>query len=318
MALFVGVLLVVMTGSFTVGYTAGINDRYLFFIVPVLVVASAAMLVERRPATLAIAVAGLLTGGLIAASHLTQSGPSLVTPSPTFHLVLFGKTLKLASILGLKSLSMPLLVGVLVAAATIVLALARRRWPARAVGLALGAVLLLANVVQTGYTLHRISLTQAGVSPAFLAGRDWLDREVPGDAPIAAVLGTMFEPASTPGAWWDLDFWSKRLDRLYRLPGSAPDAQGFGGTLTLDQRTGRLSGLDDDRDLIVTTGEEKRFSLRGATAVAARNGFVVWQAPASVHGGLDARGPERHRRRRAWATTARCGCSATAILASGR
>jgi hypothetical protein len=135
-----------------------------------------------------------------------------------------------------------------------------------------------ANVLQTGYTVHSDALTQAGVSPAFLAGRDWMDREVPGDAPIGAVLGTMVEPSSTPAAWWDLTFWTKRLDRLYRLPGSAPDAQGFANVATLDQHTGRLSGFDD-RDLIMTTGEEKLFGLRGATAVGGRNGFVVWRAP---------------------------------------
>jgi hypothetical protein len=138
--------------------------------------------------------------------------------------------------------------------------------------------LLAANAAQAEYTLRSDALTQAGVSPAFLAGRDWLDRTVPGDAPMAAVLGTMFAPSSTPAVWWDLDFWSKRLDRLYSLPGAAPNGQGFAMPLTLDQRTGRLPELDD-RDLIVTTGEEKRFSLRSATAVVRRNGFVVWRAP---------------------------------------
>jgi hypothetical protein len=220
----------------------------------------------------------VLVGTLIAASDLTQKGPSLVAPSQTFHQVLFGRTQQLAGYLGRESLSMPLLVGAAVALATAAVALARRRWPARTVGLAVGAALLLANAVQTGYTLHSVGRTQAGVSPAFLAGRDWLDREVPGDAPIGAVVGTMFEPSSTPPAWWDLNFWSKRLDRLYRLPGAAADAQAFGTVISLDERTGRISGLDE-RELIVTTGEEKRFRLRGAEAVVAKNGFVVWRAP---------------------------------------
>jgi hypothetical protein len=273
-----GVLLVVMTGSFSVSYTAGFNDRYLFFLVPVLVVASAAMLVERRPAALPIAVAGVLSGVLVAVSHLAQSGPSLVTPSQTFHLVLSGRTEQLASALGLRSLSMPLLVGAAVGVAAVGLAFARRRWPARTAGLVAGAALLLANLVQTGYTLHRIAQTQSGVSPAFLAGRDWLDREAPGTAPIGAVLGTAVEPGITPAMWWDLDFWSKRLDRLYRMPGSPDDGQSFGTPVTVDEHTGRLSGLDD-RALILTTAAEKRFRLRGGRPVAARNGFVVWRAP---------------------------------------
>jgi hypothetical protein len=267
-----------MTGSFSVSYTAGFNDRYLFFLVPVLVVASAAMLVERRPAALPIAVAGVLSGVLVAVSHLAQSGPSLVTPSQTFHLVLSGRTEQLASALGLRSLSMPLLVGAAVGVAAVGLAFARRRWPARTVGLVAGAALLLANLVQTGYTLHRIAQTQSGVSPAFLAGRDWLDREAPGTAPIGAVLGTAVEPGITPAMWWDLDFWSKRLDRLYRMPGSPDDGQSFGTPVTVDEHTGRLSGLDD-RALILTTAAEKRFRLRGGRPVAARNGFVVWRAP---------------------------------------
>lgn len=277
-ALCVVALLVVATGSFTVGYTAGINDRYLFFVVPILVVATVAMLVERRPAPLALVVAGVLTGALIAASDLAQAGPSLVSPSQTFHQVLIGRTAELRNALGMGSLSMPLLVGALVALATAAVALARGRWHGRRLGLAVGGALLAANVVQTGYTLNSISVTQAGVSPEFLAARNWLDREAPGDAPIGAVVGTLFEPSTTPAAWWDLNFWSKRLDRLYRLPGAADDAQWFGGAMALDERTGRISGLDE-RDLIITTEEEKRFRLRGAQAVAGRYGFVVWRAP---------------------------------------
>jgi len=277
-ALTVGVLLVVTTGSFTVLYTSGITDRYLMFLVPVLVVASVAMLVDRRPATVAIAVAGLLTGALVVASDLAQDGPSLVTPSQTFFKVLDGRAAQLASAFGLRSLSMPLLVGGLIALAAVALAVARRRWPVRAFGLAVGAALLLANTVQTGYTLHSTAVTQAGASPDFIAGRNWLDRAAPGDQPVGAVLGTMIDPATTAAAWWDLDFWNKRIDRLYRLPGAAPDGQAFGSAVSLDPRSGRLSGLDD-RALIVTTAQEKRFSLRGAQAVASRNGFVVWRAP---------------------------------------
>jgi hypothetical protein len=278
-ALCVTVLLVVSSGSFTAVYTAGINDRYLVFVVPILVVAAVAMLVERRPATLVLVVAGVLTGALIATSDLAQSGASLVSPSQTFHQVLFGRTIEL----GLDPLLMPVLVGVPVALATVLLALARRRWPVRSLGLAVGAAVLLANVLQTGYTLHNAGLTQAGVSPEFLAGRDWIDRETPGDAPIGAVLGTAFEPGSTPPAWWDQNFWSKRLDRLYNLPGGPFHGQGFGGSpIALDERTGRLTGLDE-REFIVTTGEEKRFRLRGGETVAGRNGFLVWRAPRPYH-----------------------------------
>ena len=278
-ALCVAGLFVVSAGSFTAVYTAGINDRYLLFVVPILVVAGVAMLVERRPATVALVVAGVLTGTLIATSDMAQSGASLVSPSQTFHQVLYGRTIEL----GLDPLLMPLLVGVPVGLATILVALARRRWPVRPLGLAVGVALLFANILQTGYTLHNAGLTQAGVSPEFLAGRDWIDREVPGDAPIGAVLGTAFEPGSTPPSWWDQNFWSKRLDRLYNLPGAPPHGQGFGGLpIALDARTGRLSGLDE-RDYIVTTGEEKRFRLRGGETVAGRNGFLVWRAPHPYH-----------------------------------
>ncbi|HEX6026018.1 MAG TPA: hypothetical protein VFZ00_28765 [Solirubrobacter sp.] len=277
-ALCVGALLVVMTGSFTVLYTSGITDRYLFFIVPVLVVASVALLVERRPGTLAIAVAGVGTGAIIAASDLARDMPSLVTPSQTFFPVLSGRTADVASALGLDSLTMPALVGCLIAVAAIALGFARRRWPVRAFGLGVAAALLFANVVQTGYTLNRTADTQAGASEEFVAGRDWLDKAAPGDAPIGAVLGTMVDPATTPASWWDLVFWNKRLDRLYRMPGAAPDEQAFGSVASIDQRSGRLSGFDE-RELIVTTAEEKRFRLRGGRVIAERNGFVVWQAP---------------------------------------
>lgn len=273
----VSLVLIVVAGSFTVRYAPAINDRYLFFLVPVLMVGTMGLLFERRPATIALVVAAVIAGAVIAASDLAQSGPSLVSPSQIFHTVLDGRTSQVRAALGLGSLTAATLVAVLVVVATLALAIMRRRLPAPRLGLVCAVGVLAVGVAQTGYALDRLGATQAGVSQAFLDGRDWLDREAPGNAPIGLVLGTVFEPAVSPAVWWDVSFWSKRADRVWVLPRGDHHGQNFKREAAIDPMTGTIPALDE-RELLVLSVEERRFELRGQKAVAGRNGVMVVRA----------------------------------------
>ncbi len=278
----VSLVLIVVAGSFTVRYAPAINDRYLFFLVPVLMVATIGLLFERRPASIALVVAGVIAGAVIASSDLAQSGPSLVSPSQIFHTVLDGRTSQVRAALGLEALTAATLVALLVVVAAIALAILRRRPPPARLGLVCAVGLLAVGVAQTGYALDRLGATQAGVSQAFLDVRDWLDREAPGDAPIGLVLGTVFEPAVSPAVWWDVSFWSKRADRVWLLPRGNHHGQNFKREAVIDPLTGAIPALDE-RELLVLSVEERRFELRGQTTVGGRNGVVVVRAPRHYH-----------------------------------
>jgi hypothetical protein len=273
-ALSVGVVLTLAVGSFNARFAAGINDRYLCFLAPILVVAAMALLVERRPAVLPLCVGAALTTALFATAELSQAGPSLVAPIQTFMPVLNGRSYELGAAVGIDSLGAATTLAVAVAVACVLLAFARRRLPARPLGLAVGVALLAVVVAQTLYDLRRVEETQAGVSQEFLDSRGWLDRVEPRDEPIGLLLGPVGDVPTTAAVWWDTSFWSARADRVWAVPGTPGYEQGFRRGAEIDERTGRMAALDQRR-LIALSAGERRFGLRAAAPVGGFGGVKV-------------------------------------------
>jgi hypothetical protein len=224
-ALAAAAALTVAVGSFTARYTPqGINSRYLFYLAPLLFVGMVALAAERRPMTWATAAGAAIAGWVVFGSQLAQSGPSLVSPDQTFHTVLEGRTFQVGRAIGLPELSVPHLLGALALVALLGLALARRgalRGPATAAAVALVALFCVGETV---YSMDRIRETQAGVDPAFVEGRRWVDETLPPGERAQLILSTFGDPASAYGVWWDLAFWNDGVDRALTLP-SMPDLQ---------------------------------------------------------------------------------------------
>lgn len=273
------VTMVVVTASFSVRFTAGINDRYLFFIAPLLAIGAVALLFDRRPAPLPLAAGAAFAAAVLGTSVLQAAGPSLVSPTYAINTVLQGRGRQIADAVGLERLSAPDLLAAAVVAAVAALAIARLRRPGDPrVAIGVCTVLLLASLLGTRYALNAIKATQAGASQAFVDGRDWLDRAAPGDAPAGALLSLVGSDAVSTAAWWDLSFWNKRVDRVWQLPGTNLYSQGFARGASLDARTGRIAALDE-RELLVLGASDRRFALRGARTVAGSGPFVVVRAP---------------------------------------
>jgi hypothetical protein len=273
-ALSTGVVFALVSGSVNARYAAGINDRYLCFLAPILVVGAIALLMDRRPAVLPLCGGAALSAALLLAADLAQTGPSLVTPTQTFMPVLNGRAYELGDAVGIERLSASTALGVGLAVSVVLLALARLRLPGRALGLAVSIALVGVALAQTSYDLRRVQETQAGVSPAFLRSRGWLDRDVPGGEPIGIMLGEVFDAPSSAAVWWDTSFWSARADRVWTLPGAPIYDQGFARIAEIDERDGRIPALDE-RQLIALSAGEKRFGLQGAKPLAGFGGVQV-------------------------------------------
>jgi hypothetical protein len=286
-----GALLTVAVGSFTARYTPqGINSRYLFYLAPLLFVAMAALVGDRRPATVALGIGALAAGWVVYGSALAQTGPSLVAPDQTFHTVLAGRTYQIGRGLGIPHVSVPHLVAVVAVLLLVALAVARRSRFARAGGIvAIGAVVVFC-VAETGYSLRKIADTQKGVSQEFIDGRHWIDGVIPDGQRAQVILSTLGDPASAYGVWWDTSFWNSSVDRSMQLP-TTPDLQqpfpesfqiladgSFAGYAGGGAGTVSGPGLGDG-PWFVRAASDRTFGFRDAQVVAERFGIQVVKTP---------------------------------------
>ena len=270
--------MVVVASSASVRFGADISDRHLFYVVPLLTIGTVALLFDRRPATLALAVGGVLAATILATAALADAGPSVAAPTHALNTVVRGRGGQVIDALGLRGLAPADLLAVVTVAAVVALALARRRRPgARWIAIGACSALLLVCVLATRYTLGAIKATQAGASQETIEGREWLDRSAPGGADAGAVLSSIGDRATTAAAWWDLSFWNARIDRVWRLPGASTFSQRFTRVAPVDPRTGRIAALDE-RSLLVLGRSDRRFALRGARVVGGNGPFELVRA----------------------------------------
>lgn len=261
----------VIGGSFTVRYTAGINDRYFFYVVPLLYAgAAAAILRPRRRQLAALLVTGALTIWLIASASISQSGPSLVSPTMAWHTWLAERAAEVGT-------SMPHLVAVGTAIVLVGVVVAMRLLrPVVALGVVAGT-LLVWGVVQTAYTFDKVAATQRGVSPLFLSQRGWVDRALPKNGRAISILASLGDPVTTTATWWDTSYWNKSVDRVMTVGRGDSYSQGFYDALTVDRATGRVPALDRYQ-YVVRYVNDTRFGLRGSHTVAGFGGISVLTA----------------------------------------
>ena len=264
-------ILAVIGGSFTVRFTQGINDRYFFYVLPLLFLGAIAALDRpRRWFIPALAVTGTLSVWLIATAAITQMGPSLVSPSMAWHTWLTARAVEVGT-------TMPHLVAIATAILLAAIAVTARFVRPPLLVSVVGALLLVWGVAQTAYTFDKVAATQKGVSPAFLSQRGWIDRALPKNARAVAVLASLGDPAATTATWWDAAFWNKAMDRIMVMEGADPYSQGFPRPFEVDPETGRVPVLDRYQ-YVVRYANDTRFGLRGSETIAGLGGLLVLTA----------------------------------------
>jgi hypothetical protein len=273
------VLLALESASFDIRFGGRdvVRDRYVFYLAPLLLVGTAALLRERRRPWLApVAVAVVFA----ATVHWLELPPvqGLWVDSPTR--ILNDLIAEQAGSLGAHAFVAwtGLLVGV---CAVLALRFAPRSLVAPSVFVLLLAFSLFTTVRAIDHTLGSASPSGRGLSADPRVTLDWVDRVIPSGAE-AAIVPFPSAPSFAADAdlWWDTEFWNRKVSREY------VDAEGdFRYTpfptraLVPDWRTGVVHGTDHAPAYVVMAAQDPRYEL-----VADRVG---------VNYGLEILAPER-------------------------
>jgi hypothetical protein len=234
-----------------------IQDRYLFYLVPLLAVASAAWLVQRTHTGLrvvSLAAAACVFAGLVGFAAFDDPTIFWASPAGAFHPVL-------ATVAGWVDLSLAMFLRVVAVVLAALLAAAVWRVPSRAL---IGMTLAVAGfgAFEAGYVLDRYS-DPAMTRPPAGAARDWIDASVPARNSVALVPS----PRDNPVYWWEAEFWNKDVDRVLRVDSGQTFTPFPADDVSIDYATGALRGPQPS-DYLVVSPSETRFHVLEAAHVA--------------------------------------------------
>ena len=236
-----------------------VRDRYVFYLVPLLLVATAALLRgARRPWIAPVAV----TVFFAATVHWLPLPPvsGLWVDSPTRVL----NDLIARESGSLSSAGFVAWTGLL---AGICIVLALRFMSTRIAAPALFSLLLAFSLFTTAraidHTLGSASVSGRGMSADPRVVLDWVDRVVPGGANVA-MIPFPSKPSFVENAdlWWDTEFWNRSVSRAYVVGDGDFGYTPFPTrTLAPDWRTGTVPHTDDAPEYVLISERDPRFGL---------------------------------------------------------
>jgi hypothetical protein len=280
------IALTLETASFNLRFAVGgtLQDRYLFYIAPLLFVGMAACFLDSRRRWLGVAIAGAGFAWMTTVANWEPYGlPFFASPDYVFHSVLEGQSYNVGKVFGLHDLSPAVTVAVgtvLISGASA--AAIRRAAPAKALTVA-GVVVLSFCVVETAYVLHKVvDAIRSSSANTVLKGRDWIDESVSGGSHVGAVVSPInstpdgrpiwIYPGTTPAAWQDTEFWNKTLDRAFLYKNFGEYAPFYTGKLALGFDSGRV-GLTDSIDYLAVSSSDLRMRIAGTIVARGSGGF---------------------------------------------
>jgi hypothetical protein len=247
-----------------------IRDRYLFYLAPLLLLATAVCLFQER-----LPLAGIagMTVFFAVTAALADFNPvaGLWVDSPQS--VLNGAIHDSSG--GLPAGVFVGLCGAVLGVICLALALVPR--PAAVLGVTI-AVFCFGGAV-AGYAYHRLltSNTPLGVPVTGKPRvRDWIDRVVPAGEHVGVIAYPISRDwGQSAIQWWDAEFWNNRVQRAFVAPEGNWTYTPFPSTpLHLDFATGLIRGTDAAPRYVLGAPNDSRFGLAGSqTAVNA--GLVV-------------------------------------------
>jgi hypothetical protein len=221
------VALVITVARINVIFNNGVvQERYVMFVVPLLVVGLLAGLVETRRPAVALLLGAAVVAPLVATTdfHLIPSGFwFLVSPGMTsFFEVVAPRLGTVGRALGDPGASRFALAGIAIALGCLLLAAgiragARRRGPIAA---ATAAVVLVLCATTTVYSFQRVvygSPEYPGLGRADASDRDWVDRAVGRRTPVALLATQIGQVSDSRERWLTAEFWNRSLQAAYRL-----------------------------------------------------------------------------------------------------
>jgi len=205
--------------SFDLRFGSGlVRDRYLFYIVPLILVGFAGALSDRRwPRWSLLVPCAILAYGFSQAALPQFQKLNVDTPAAVLDDVLFDV------VHGRHAARIVLIVGTLLLTAIFVQAslLLRRAYLAAL----LGVLVALLLPSETGYAFARLFAVNGTSGRPLSVDQgvvfDWVDRTIGTNAQVAMVPSPsiLADYWASVGFWWDLEFWNESVDRAVYLPG---------------------------------------------------------------------------------------------------
>ena len=262
------VLVTVETASYNVRFGGAeiVRDRYLFYVVPLLLVGTAAALTSaaRRPVACAAGCLAVLVVAAVPMLDLdvVEDGLNVDSPGTVVNELLRDLSGSLETgtfvALGALVLGAALVLGVLLA-------------PRLPFALAVFVALFAFSALALGRAGERV-LASDGPSGRPLASPpgavlDWVDSVLPASASAALVPF----PVSTDWhlsaiRWWDAEFWNRSVTQTYVLPDGPFTYTPFPTEeVDIDWETGILAGTEGAPEFVVRAPGDPRFGIRGGT-----------------------------------------------------
>jgi hypothetical protein len=274
LALLTTIVLTFEVASFSVRFgNDAVRDRYLFYVVPLLLAATAAALSTARARDVAIgagAVTAFFAATAASLSFETFTGVWIDSPASVLNDLLIEQSGDLGT--GAFVALLGLFVGIVLVLA--LLFVPRMQLAVTVVGaLALFSILTLRSEVDRVVGSSGLSGRPLAEPPGVVL--DWVDSVVPagGEAALMAFpVSTAWD--TTAIRWWDVELWNRRVERAYVGPdGNFAYTPFSHEELGVDGQTGEAS-VDEAVGYVVVAPRDPRFQLAGRT-VAENVGLEV-------------------------------------------
>jgi hypothetical protein len=266
-----------------------LRDRYLFYVVPLLLVASAAALTEGRRRAVSVGVAvttALFAAGVHGLPFTTFPGLSVDSPVSIFNETLIDQSG------GLSTGTFATLVVVLLGLALVAALLLAPRLPLSLV--LFGVTLVFSSLVlrsEVERVLDGDSLTGRPLGEPAGVVLDWVDSVLP-EGETAALVAFPLSSAWGVSAvqLWDVEFWNRTVTQAYVAPNGNFTYTPFPvRTLAFDPLTGLTEGTSDAPRYVVSVPDDPRFGLAGSE-VALNVGLRVLEAERPYRAAWSSRG----------------------------
>jgi hypothetical protein len=283
----------VIATSFDLTLGGGLpQERYVFYVVPLLFVGMAACLVGRRPVPIVMLVVGALTAvALLQTDYVPGPSPAYASPTRFTYVALDFRAHQLGDLLGFVDLqAAPLLAGGSFLAVAALAELARRGRVRIAFAAVVGVVLVW-GVALGRYCMPKVLAEHDSYAQVLLGAgrsdeaRNWIDRATPEGASVGMVPSPINARAGQPllrgeldqAVWWDPEYWNRRVDRVYVLNGGQTYTTLPKRLVTLDPRTGalRFSSGGAPSHLLVASADV-RFAPRASGGVVTGGDLVLY------------------------------------------
>lgn len=270
-----------------------LQERYLFYIVPLLAVGMCGALLNARHRGRIVLGGTIALAALVGMTHFEASRGAFwyqISPGMTS----FYDWIKPAFGAASAAMASPdssrqfLAAVVLLAVGVALVPFARRARPSRLLA-CVGALAILFCIVETTHGLARVvdgSASGGGFGGGSLTGVDWVDRSVPANSAVGQLVSDVGNLDYSHRLWEGSEFWNRTIARAYAFPGVAdptlPTAR-----LHFDERSGDVDGRDGrpltlpsppNSDL-VTVARGFPISLAGEVRAHSPNGVLELLRP---------------------------------------